>query len=92
MRPTFQPTLVFSMLNEMLDAFDQGFLRCQNAFPSFFLKQPLILSLTCVFLGSKMVPIFSWIQMGKDLLLIRLRYVINAWKIAEGPVDVIELR
>eukprot|EP00112_Aurelia_sp_Birch-Aquarium-sp1_P017879 Seg419.5 transcript_id=Seg419.5/GoldUCD/mRNA.D3Y31 product="Dolichyl-phosphate beta-glucosyltransferase" protein_id=Seg419.5/GoldUCD/D3Y31 len=42
--------------------------------------------------GSKMVPIFSWIQMGKDLLLIRLRYVINAWKIAEGPVDVVELK
>ena len=31
------------------------------------------------FLGSKMVPIFSWIQMGKDLLLIRARYVIGAW-------------
>jgi len=29
--------------------------------------------------GSKMVPIFSWIQMGKDLLLIRARYVIGAW-------------
>ena len=23
--PTFHPTLVFSMLDEMLDAFDQGF-------------------------------------------------------------------
>eukprot|EP00794_Sanderia_malayensis_P007010 gene7010-7795_t len=33
--------------------------------------------------GSKMVPIFSWIQMGKDLLLIRLRYIIRAWKINE---------
>ncbi|XP_069131347.1 dolichyl-phosphate beta-glucosyltransferase-like isoform X2 [Argopecten irradians] len=31
--------------------------------------------------GSKMVPVWSWLQMGKDLLLIRLRYVIGAWKI-----------
>ncbi|XP_033098308.1 dolichyl-phosphate beta-glucosyltransferase-like isoform X2 [Anneissia japonica] len=31
--------------------------------------------------GSKMVPVFSWIQMGKDILLIRLRYLIGAWKI-----------
>ncbi|XP_074649893.1 dolichyl-phosphate beta-glucosyltransferase-like [Tubulanus polymorphus] len=31
--------------------------------------------------GSKMIPIFSWAQMGKDLLLIRLRYLIGAWKI-----------
>ncbi|XP_033743428.1 dolichyl-phosphate beta-glucosyltransferase-like [Pecten maximus] len=31
--------------------------------------------------GSKMVPFWSWLQMGKDLLLIRLRYIIGAWKI-----------
>ncbi|CAL8095881.1 unnamed protein product [Calicophoron daubneyi] len=31
--------------------------------------------------GSKLVPIFSWIQMAKDLLLIRLRYSLGAWKI-----------
>ncbi|XP_065059276.1 dolichyl-phosphate beta-glucosyltransferase-like [Rhopilema esculentum] len=42
--------------------------------------------------GSKMIPIFSWLQMGKDLLLIRLRYVISAWKIAEGPATVIDLK
>ena len=26
-----------------------------------------------------MVPVFSWIQMGKDLVLIRARYFIGAW-------------
>ncbi|XP_006814586.1 dolichyl-phosphate beta-glucosyltransferase-like [Saccoglossus kowalevskii] len=31
--------------------------------------------------GSKMIPVWSWIQMGKDLLLIRLRYLIGVWKI-----------
>lgn len=31
--------------------------------------------------GSKMVPVFSWIQMGKDIILIRLRYFLGAWKI-----------
>ncbi|THD23907.1 Dolichyl-phosphate beta-D-mannosyltransferase [Fasciola hepatica] len=31
--------------------------------------------------GSKLVPIFSWMQMAKDLLLIRLRYSLGAWKI-----------
>ncbi|KAF7255670.1 hypothetical protein EG68_07335 [Paragonimus skrjabini miyazakii] len=31
--------------------------------------------------GSKLVPIFSWLQMAKDLLLIRLRYSLGAWKI-----------
>nr|XP_022320545.1 dolichyl-phosphate beta-glucosyltransferase-like [Crassostrea virginica] len=33
--------------------------------------------------GSKMVPVFSWIQMGKDIILIRLRYFLGAWKINE---------
>lgn len=33
--------------------------------------------------GSKMVPVFSWIQMGKDIILIRLRYFLGAWKITE---------
>lgn len=37
--------------------------------------------------GSKMVPIFSWIQMGKDLLLIRARYVIGAWTLSNGQRD-----
>ncbi|XP_065669959.1 dolichyl-phosphate beta-glucosyltransferase isoform X2 [Hydra vulgaris] len=39
--------------------------------------------------GSKMVPIFSWLQMGKDLLLIRVRYVIGAWKIWTGPPNLV---
>ena len=32
-----------------------------------------------------MVPVFSWIQMGKDLVLIRARYLIGAW--ALNPSD-----
>lgn len=40
--------------------------------------------------GSKMVPVFSWLQMGKDLLLIRSRYVIGAWKISTSP-NLVEL-
>lgn len=31
--------------------------------------------------GSKIVPFFSWMQMAKDLFLIRLRYSLGAWKI-----------
>lgn len=31
--------------------------------------------------GSKVTPIWSWIQMGKDLGMIWLRYTIGAWKI-----------
>lgn len=35
--------------------------------------------------GSKMVPVFSWIQMGRDILLIRCRYLIGAWQICLTP-------
>ncbi|XP_035312090.1 dolichyl-phosphate beta-glucosyltransferase isoform X1 [Cricetulus griseus] len=31
--------------------------------------------------GSKLVPFWSWLQMGKDLLFIRLRYLMGAWRI-----------
>lgn len=31
--------------------------------------------------GSKLVPVFSWMQMAKDILMIRLRYMLGAWKI-----------
>lgn len=31
--------------------------------------------------GSKIIPIFSWLQMGKDIVLIWLRYMLGAWKI-----------
>lgn len=31
--------------------------------------------------GSKMVPVWSWLQMGRDIILIRLKYLIGAWKI-----------
>ncbi|KAL1116085.1 hypothetical protein AAG570_005580, partial [Ranatra chinensis] len=33
--------------------------------------------------GSKIVPVLSWLQMGKDLLLNWLRYKIGAWKIRQ---------
>ncbi|XP_073997218.1 dolichyl-phosphate beta-glucosyltransferase wollknaeuel [Rhodnius prolixus] len=35
--------------------------------------------------GSKIVPVLSWIQMGKDLFLIWLRYKLGAWKVALKP-------
>lgn len=31
--------------------------------------------------GSKIIPFWSWLQMGKDLLFIWLRYRIGAWRI-----------
>lgn len=34
-----------------------------------------------VCLGSKMIPVFSWLQMGRDLLFIRLRYTFRLWNI-----------
>lgn len=35
--------------------------------------------------GSKMIPVWSWLQMGRDLLLIRLRYILGAWRINKNP-------
>ncbi|XP_063807920.1 dolichyl-phosphate beta-glucosyltransferase [Pseudophryne corroboree] len=31
--------------------------------------------------GSKLVPFWSWLQMGRDLLFIRLRYLTGVWKL-----------
>uniref|UniRef100_A0A8C3SYY6 Dolichyl-phosphate beta-glucosyltransferase n=1 Tax=Chelydra serpentina TaxID=8475 RepID=A0A8C3SYY6_CHESE len=31
--------------------------------------------------GSKLVPVWSWLQMGRDLLFIRLRYLTGAWRL-----------
>uniref|UniRef100_A0A1I8GDS2 Dolichyl-phosphate beta-glucosyltransferase n=1 Tax=Macrostomum lignano TaxID=282301 RepID=A0A1I8GDS2_9PLAT len=31
--------------------------------------------------GSKIIPVFSWLQMAFDIVLIRLRYLLGAWKI-----------
>uniref|UniRef100_A0A672N290 Dolichyl-phosphate beta-glucosyltransferase n=1 Tax=Sinocyclocheilus grahami TaxID=75366 RepID=A0A672N290_SINGR len=31
--------------------------------------------------GSKLVPFWSWLQMGRDLVLIRLRYLTGAWRL-----------
>jgi len=33
--------------------------------------------------GSKLIPVLSWLQMGKDIFLIWLRYHIGAWKLAK---------
>ena len=33
--------------------------------------------------GSKIVPIYSWLEMAKDLLMIRTRYMIGAWSVTE---------
>ncbi|XP_041358699.1 dolichyl-phosphate beta-glucosyltransferase-like isoform X2 [Gigantopelta aegis] len=35
--------------------------------------------------GTKMVPVWSWLQMGRDILVIRLRYLLGAWKINSKP-------
>lgn len=34
--------------------------------------------------GSKLVPFWSWLQMGRDLVFIRLRYITGAWRL-ESP-------
>lgn len=31
--------------------------------------------------GSKLIPFWSWLQMGSDLVLIWLRYFVGAWKL-----------
>uniref|UniRef100_A0A3Q3QLH4 Dolichyl-phosphate beta-glucosyltransferase n=1 Tax=Monopterus albus TaxID=43700 RepID=A0A3Q3QLH4_MONAL len=31
--------------------------------------------------GSKLVPFWSWLQMGRDVVFIRLRYITGAWKL-----------
>ncbi|KAM6983629.1 dolichyl-phosphate beta-glucosyltransferase [Tautogolabrus adspersus] len=31
--------------------------------------------------GSKLIPFWSWLQMGTDLIFIRLRYITGAWKL-----------
>lgn len=33
--------------------------------------------------GSKVVPVFTWLQMGRDILLIWLHYFLGLWKIKE---------
>ncbi|XP_045572233.1 LOW QUALITY PROTEIN: dolichyl-phosphate beta-glucosyltransferase-like [Salmo salar] len=34
--------------------------------------------------GSKLVPVWSWLQMGRDLVFIRLHYITGAWRL-ESP-------
>lgn len=31
--------------------------------------------------GSKLIPFWSWAQMGRDILFIRLRYLFGIWKL-----------
>jgi len=35
--------------------------------------------------GSKLVPFWSWLEMGRDLILISLRHMMGAWKIVPEP-------
>ncbi|XP_074008335.1 dolichyl-phosphate beta-glucosyltransferase [Numenius arquata] len=37
--------------------------------------------------GSKLVPFWSWLQMGRDLLFIRLRYMTGAWQLETRKCD-----
>ncbi|XP_077202320.1 dolichyl-phosphate beta-glucosyltransferase [Paroedura picta] len=37
--------------------------------------------------GSKLVPFWSWLQMGRDLLFIRLRYLTGAWQLSRRKTD-----
>lgn len=37
--------------------------------------------------GSKLVPVWSWLQMGVDLVLIWLKYQIGIWKICDTKKD-----
>jgi len=37
--------------------------------------------------GSKLTPVWSWLQMGRDLILIWLRYKIGAWKLLRKKGD-----
>jgi dolichyl-phosphate beta-glucosyltransferase len=41
--------------------------------------------------GSKIVPVFSWLQMGRDVLIISFLYLIRAWKVLPvGQLNVTE--
>lgn len=37
--------------------------------------------------GSKLVPVWSWLQMGRDLCFIWFRYRIGAWKLKESGIN-----
>ncbi|XP_044308347.1 dolichyl-phosphate beta-glucosyltransferase isoform X1 [Varanus komodoensis] len=37
--------------------------------------------------GSKLVPFWSWLQMGRDLLFIRLRYLTGAWQLGTRKIN-----
>ena len=39
------------------------------------------MQLFLLFLGSKLTPLWSGLQMGRDLLFLRLRYMFGLWKI-----------
>lgn len=40
--------------------------------------------------GSKIVPVFSWLQMGRDVLFVSFMYAVRAWKVPSLPPSVIE--
>ena len=37
--------------------------------------------------GSKIVPVFSWLQMGRDVLIISYMYVVGAWGLPECNIN-----
>lgn len=41
----------------------------------------------CIFSGSKIVPVWSWIQMGFDVLAIWIKYRTGSWKIRTEKTD-----
>ena len=49
----------------------------RNSFIINFVSIPFL-----VYTGSKLVPFWSWLQMGRDILFIRLRYMFGIWKLS----------
>ncbi len=46
---------------------------------SLLIIEKLIIVIIIFIVGSKLVPLWSWLQMGRDLLFIRLRYTFGLW-------------
>lgn len=37
--------------------------------------------------GSKIVPVFSWLQMGRDVLIVSFMYLVGAWSVPEYKMN-----
>ena len=33
--------------------------------------------------GSKLIPVLSWMQMGKDIISVRMKYFLHIWSAAD---------